>query len=222
MLALAAAWRARRGDAFARALAAWLLAECTIAPFVSASASVRRVLGALVVLAVVFARQAGARVTREPARRGDVVATAVLAVLLGLAFWGVGVDSALAERRVVAALRAAARESGARRLVVVGSHWGGAQDAARRAGVPRIGMGRDSLRAGDRVALLFDARPRRAVLDPARLVLEDSVPFRHVLPVTTRRSYYDGRLALRRVDPSWVGAWLWRVTADGPALRALP
>lgn len=225
-IAVAVLWRAGRkpqaaGSALpARVIAAWLLAECALAPLVSASASVRRVLGAIAALACMAAWSAHGVVTREPARRADVLAAALSSVALGLGFWMVDVDSAMAERRALALVeRRLESEARVGRVSYVGSHWTAFEHAASGTALRRVALGRSWLRRGDWLVVPFAIGRRNAVLDSARLALVDSVPLPHRLPVTTRRSYYDGSVALRRVDPGWAGARLWRVIEDGEALR---
>lgn len=220
-LAGLAAWRTRRDDALARAAVAWLAAEAALAPFVSASASVRRLLGALVALALVFARLLAERARREPDRRTEMRLIAAVGGTLALAYGAVGLDSALAERRALARSVALASASGGGRVAVIASHWGGAQDAAEAAALARLAVG-DTLARGDWLIQPFDVNLRGATLDDRLVALVDSVPHALRLPVTTRRSYYDGRLALRRVDPQWPGTRLHRMTADGAPLIDRP
>ena len=220
-VAALAAWRACRApNSFpARALAVWLGAECLMAPFVSASASVRRVLGALLAFSLVLARLAHDVVRRDPARRADVVACVTMSVALGLAFWGVDVDSALADRRALALVTARlATEHDRGQVAFVGNHWTSFQYAASRSGWREVALGRSALRGGDWLVVPFEIGGHGVALDPSGLALVDSVPLPHRLPVTTRRSFYDGRTAFRRVDPGWAGARIWRVIADGEVL----
>ena len=216
ILAGVRAWRS--GDPFARALAAWLILECAIAPFVSASASVRRALGALVALTILLAWHAGRSVARDPVRRTGVLASVACGVLLTLGFVLVDRDSALSEQRALVLARERIHGSTGR-LAYVADHWGAFQDAARRAGLIEVSAERAPLVPGDWLLVPFGVEMRHVALDPAHVTLADSVPLPHRLPLTTHRSYYDGRQALRRVDSTWVGAHLYRVTAVGIALR---
>lgn len=216
-IAAIAGWRSR--DRFARAIAVWLVLECGIAPFVSASASVRRVLGAIVALTLVLAWHAARAMAIERGRRLDVAIAALCGVVLALGFAAVDRDSALAEHRALD--RARARTSGPGRVAYVADHWGAFQDAARRADLIEVSAGRAPLVPGDWLLVPFGIEMRHVALDPALVGLADSVPLPHTLPLTTRRSYYDGRLALRRVDPHWVGASIYRVTTSGVALRPI-
>jgi len=218
ILAGTRAWRS--GDPFARALTVWLILECAIAPFVSASASVRRVLGALVALTILLSWHAARSVARDPVRRTGVLATLACGILLTLGFVLVDRDSALSEQRALA--RARERIHGnAGRIAYVADHWGAFQDAARRAGLIEVSAERAPLVPGDWLLVPFGVEMRHVALDPAHVALVDSVPLPHRLPLTTHRSYYDGRQALQRVDPAWVGAHLYRVTAVGIALRPI-
>lgn len=214
-LATVRGWRS--GDRFARAIAIWLILECAIAPFVSASASVRRVLGALVALTISISWQAGRAIAEDRTRRADVMVAATCGVVLALGFVCADRDSALAEHRSLALARA--RTVGSGRAAYVADHWGAFQDAARRAGLIEVSAERPPLHAGDWLLVPFGIEMRHVALDPAHVALADSVPLPHSLPLTSHRSYFDGRLALRRVDPSWVGAYIYRVTTDGIALR---
>jgi len=216
-------WRVARGahaageSPLVAALTAWLLTECALAPFVSASGSVRRVLGALVVLTLLIAARLPRTLEREPARRRDLGAVVVCGVLLGLVVWAVDVDTALAEHRSLALARSLA--AGAGRIAYVGDHWGAFQDAARRAGLARVTADRDTLARGDRLIVPFGVEMRGVGLDPARVALLDSVPLPHRLPLTTRQAFYDGRQIVRRTDPRWIGARLYEVTTAGVVLR---
>ena len=219
VIAIFAAPRAwRSGDPFARALAVWLILECAIAPFVSASASVRRLLGALVALTILLSWHAGRSVVDDRARRAGIMATLACGMLLTLGFVLVDRDSALSEQRALALARERTASSTGR-LAYVADHWGAFQDAARRAGLIEVSAERAPLVPGDWLLVPFGVEMRHVALDPAHVALVDSVPLPHRLPVTTHRSYYDGRQALRRVDSTWVGAHLYRITATGTALR---
>ena len=218
IVAGARAWRS--GDPFARAVTAWLILECAIAPFVSASASVRRVLGALVALTVLLSWHAGRSVAGDPARRTGVLASVACGVLLMLGFVLVDRDSALSEQRALVLARGRIHGT-AGRLAYVADHWGAFQDAARRAGMIEVSAERPPLVPGDWLLVPFGVEMRHVVLDPAHATLADSVPLPHRLPLTTHRSYYDGRQALRRVDSTWVGVHVYRVTAVGSALRPI-
>jgi hypothetical protein len=219
-LAVLAVWRTFReppssSGVLARTLAIWLVAECVLAPFVSASASVRRVLGAVAVLTLLLAprlERGGASLARA------VGMTAIGGVVLGLVFWAVDLDSALAERRALDL----ARQAGGGRppMAYVATHWGAFQDAARRAGLRPVSAGRSSLERDQLLLVPFGVEMRDVALSAPHLELVDSVPLPHRLPLTTRRAYYDGRLPLRRTDPRWVGAYRYRVVRGGEVLEA--
>jgi hypothetical protein len=216
-LAALAVWRA---GALARATVLWLLAEGAIAPFVSASASVRRVIGALVALTLLLAALARRRVEREPQRRADLGPVVACGVLLTLGSWLADRDSALAEQRALELARARVAVHGGGRMAYVADHWGAFQYQAERAGLVQVTADRAPLVRGDWLLVPFNVEMRGVALDLARVRLVDSVPLPHMLPLTTHRSFYDGRLALRRPDPAWIGARLYRVERDGLALRS--
>ena len=207
---------AGRADVLPRVCIGWLGVEAALAPFVSASASARRVLGAVLALTLVIARRVSDAVEREPERRRDVIAIAVCGVALGIGFWLADRDAALADARALAQVRE--RTAGAT-VAYVGDHWGAFQDAARRAGWVMVTVERAPLARGDWLAVPFGVEMRDVTLEADRVVLVDSVPLPHRMPLTTKRSYFDGRQALRRPDSRWVGAYLYRVTADGLVLR---
>jgi len=105
-------------------------------------------------------------------------------------------------------------------VAYVADHWGAFQYLARDWGLTEVTADRSPLAAGDWLLVPFGVEMRGASLDATRVALVDSVPLPHRLPLTTHRSYYDGRQALRRTDPRWVGAYIYRVTADGVTLRS--
>jgi hypothetical protein len=230
VVAIVRAWRSGGGDtpaapfmssgAFTRVVVVWLAAECAIAPFISASGSVRRLLGGIVALTLVLARLLQREVAREPARRADVLAIAACGVALGLMFWMVDLDSALAERRTLAlVLERTGRPAPDHVVAYVGDHWGGFQYEAPHAGLTMVAADRSALHRGNWLVVPFGVEMRGVELDSTRVTLADSVPLVHRSPITTRQSYYDGRQALRRVNRAWVGARIYRVIADGEVVR---
>jgi hypothetical protein len=229
-LALVAAgcvWRvAAQRDRAGAFLASWLIAEVAGYFAITTSAGARRVMGVVVVLTLLFARAAAA--SHVAGRRPLLRLAAALGVTLGLFYWVVDLDDALAQRRDVARVTAridAARRDpataldGAGRVWYIGNHFGGFHYYAPRAGMEPAITGSSRLEAGDwLVAPPFVDLEHVEMAWPMLAPVDSLAPgFR--LPVTTRYAYYMGDAPLRRPDPSWVAVRIYRVLGDGVIVR---
>ncbi len=226
VLAALVVWRVVRDDRAAEshalhaALVAWLCAECALAPFISASGSVRRTLGAVVALSLLIASRLPRAIEQDPWRRREIAFIAAAGVLLALVVWAADIDSALAERRMLAlALQRTGGAAPQGQVAYVGDHWGAFQYAAARAGLKRVSADRDELAAGDWVIVAPTVEMRGVELDPTRVALTDSVPLVHRLPLTTQAAFYDGRQVMRRVPANERGARIYRVIGSGVVVR---
>jgi hypothetical protein len=220
-----------------RFLLAWLAVEAVgylvLTPFPAA----RRVLGAFVVLTVLFGRLAS-RTCVTPGRRRLVRVILGFGVALGLAYLGIDWLGARAHRRGAEEAAAVARAGGGGRVWYTG-HWG-FQYYAERSGMEPVVPAYDAgasyverpapsrLRRGDWL-VVPEQGVQKSELDLAalpheeagRVVVEDPVPLR-VVPC-----FFGGRTPLEHHEGPRVTVRVYRVTGDGgvslgPAAPARP
>jgi hypothetical protein len=173
----------------------------------------RRVLGLLVVAALLTGRLA-ARTCRLAPRRRLVWGVTGFGVLLGLAFHGVDLREAVAEQRgAERAARRALRQAGGRTAWYAGT-WG-LKFYAERAGLRAVVPDRSALRTGDWLVVPDDPLPHQElVLEGAPLAPAGRVTVADALPLRTVWCYYGSNVPLDRLDGPRVSLRLYRVTAD--------
>jgi 4-amino-4-deoxy-L-arabinose transferase-like glycosyltransferase len=194
-------------------LCLWLALEVggyfALTPFPAA----RRVLGVLVVAALLTGRLA-ARTCRRAPRRGLVWAVTAGGVLLGLAFYGVDLREAAAERRgVERAARRVFRQTNGKTAWYTGT-WG-LKFYAERAGLRPVVPDRSALRAGDWLVIPDPPLPHQEfVTEGVPLSPAGRVTVADALPLRTVWCYYGSNVPLDHQEGPRVSLRLYRVTAD--------
>jgi hypothetical protein len=197
-------------------VAAWLAIEIVAYLGISTYPAARRMLGAFVVLNLVIARLASRSVRLAAWRRRLVPAIAVTGVILGLFYFAVDFDDAWSERRTVDRIQHSVLEMGGGAIWYIATSWGGFQYYAPRAGLRPVVPGRSWLERGEWLVIPWNVEVKN------RLTLADScldrglaLDWGRYLPVATREAFYHGTRPLRRVEDSWRGGTLYRVTRSG-------
>jgi hypothetical protein len=217
---VAVAWRLMRGKVRRTEwfLCLWLAVEVAgyfvLTPFPAA----RRVLGLLVVAALLTGRLA-ARACRRGGPCGLVWAVTGAGVLLGLAFYAVDLREAVAQKRAVerAARRLRSRDGGS--VAWYAGTWG-VKFYAERAGLRAVVPDRSALHKGDWLVIPDAPLPHRQIdLGGAPLVLAERVVVGDAIPLCTVWCYYGGNLPLEHHQGPRVSLRLYRVAADFTAAK---
>jgi hypothetical protein len=205
-----------RRDFGARFLTGWLAIEGLAYLGISTFPAARRVLGVFVVLVLITCRLASRAGRLDPSRRRLVPWVAALGVSLGLLYFAVDLDDAWAERATAQRVKERVAAAGGGAIWYLATNWGGFQCYAPRAGLRPVMPDRSWLSRGDWLVIPWNIQVRN------RLTLADScvtpvaaLPWGRLLPLSTRDAFYHGTRPIRRADPSWRSAVLYRVVGEG-------
>lgn len=199
-------------------LLSWLAIEIVGYFAVSTAPAARRVFGALTVTTLFVARAASIHLKRAPARRPLAWLAAALGVCAGVALWVVDRDDALAQRADVGRVIAVAggtMASAAGTIWYVGNHFGGFQFYAPRAGLHPAITGRSAMAAGDWLVVPLFVQEKRVQIDRGALEPVTTLAPVFGLPITTRHAFQGGDTPIRRPDPTWTAATVYRVVRNG-------
>jgi hypothetical protein len=192
-------------------LVGWLILEIAghfaLTPF----PAVRRVMGIFVVATILIGRLAS-RMSRE--RRREVLGKAILigGIGMGLVFYAVDMQDALAEQR--AAAQAADLVRGQSGTVWFVGHWG-FQYYAARAGMQPVAPDRSRLRRGDWLVIPDAGIAQQSVCLPRdRIRVVQSFNVGGGIPLRTVAGYYGSRIPIEPRRGPRVTVTVVRVTAD--------
>ena len=212
-----------RHDPDARLLMAWLAIEVFAYLTISTFPAARRTLGVLVVLLLIVCRLASRARRLAGWRRRLVPAVVALSVGLGLFYFAVDLDDAWAERATVGRVERRVAALGGGRIWYLGTHFGGFQFYAPRAGLRTVLPDRSWLERGDWLVIPWniEVRTRLALADSCVSRVE-ALPWARRLPLSTRDAFYRGTRPIRRPESDWHAAVLYRVIKSGRLVRTQP
>jgi hypothetical protein len=193
-------------------LLSWLVVEVCFyfgtAPF----PAVRRVIGIVMVMTLLVARN----LALVHGRKGSRVTLAVLTsvgLLLGGGYYWVDVKEAAAQRDAVVSAERYIRQIDPDPSIWYLGHWG-FQYYAEAAGMQPVIPERSELRQSDWLVVPGRVHRQNIVIDAGQLDLRASLDSRDRLPVSTLDGYYDGSIPVRHRDGPLLSTAIYRVTED--------
>jgi hypothetical protein len=199
-----------------RLLALWLAIELLAYLFLSTFPAARRTLGLFTVLVVLTCALASRACRLEHGRRALVRGAAALSVALGGFYFVIDLDDARAERATVERVHSLVAGGGSGRVRYLATNWGGFQFYAPRAGFLPVVPGRSTFAPGDWLVVPWNIQPKnRLTLEDSSLSRVEALSWGARLPLSTRDAFYLGTRPIRRPDPDWRAAIVYRAVRGG-------
>jgi hypothetical protein len=194
-------------------LIGWLVIEVLAYFALTPFAAARRVMGILVVAAIIIGRILSAR--RDSLRAKWIARHATLGVAIGVLYASTDYRDALAERAALfESVRLVHEQAGAKPRIWFTGHWG-FQYYGEQQGLHAINPGESLLEAGDWIIVPDQsARPYAQTirLEAPYVEKRGVVEIHEVWPLSTNSIYYDGYMPIRRHDGPRLRIAVYRVS----------